>query len=140
MRRLLFLIAILGLLISGYMFTVYVLGGPILCGSGGCETVRASQYARLLGIPTPAYGLVFYFLLALGALLLSSQPKRAYWLLVLLTGTGLAVSAWLTYLEAFVIHAWCRWCVVSAGLSLVAFVIVWAKLATYTSTQRHDEH
>jgi uncharacterized membrane protein len=36
---------------------------------------------------------------------------------------GLAFSAYLTYLEAFVIHAWCQWCVVSAALAVLVFIL-----------------
>jgi uncharacterized membrane protein len=43
--------------------------------------------------------------------------------LLLLTGWGLVFSSWLTYLELFVIDAICQWCVVSAVLAAVLFVI-----------------
>jgi uncharacterized membrane protein len=43
-------------------------------------------------------------------------------LLVAGAGIGLAFSAYLTYLEAFVIHAWCRWCIVSATLAVLIFL------------------
>jgi uncharacterized membrane protein len=131
MRRILFIVAILGLLVSGYLVITHVFGGPILCAGHGCETVRASSYSHLLGIPTPFYGIVFYLLLATGALLWSTQPGQVALPLLVLTGVGLAMSAWLTYLEAFVIHAWCLWCVASALLSLAAFGIVWYTVPKY---------
>ncbi|MEX2055184.1 MAG: vitamin K epoxide reductase family protein [Candidatus Andersenbacteria bacterium] len=133
MRKLLFLIAIAGLLVSGYLFVAYTTGGPIRCGAhGGCEIVRASAYASIGGIPTPFYGIVFYFLLAVGALLLQGRyAAETNVLLHIHTGIGLLTSAWLSYLEAFVIEAWCRWCVVSALLSLIAFIVVWFKLPRY---------
>jgi uncharacterized membrane protein len=43
--------------------------------------------------------------------------------LLALTGWGVLFSGWLTYLELFVIHAICRWCVVSAVIALVLFVL-----------------
>jgi len=129
MRIPLFITAILGLLVSGYLFVTYTTGGPIICsGYHGCDIVRTSEYAELLGLPTPLYGLVFYFLLAVGALLSGAGTRR--WLqlpLSLLTGVGLLASGWFTYLEAFVIDAWCIWCVASAVLTVVAFWLVWRK-------------
>lgn len=127
MRIPLFSIAVLGLLVSGYLFVTYTSGGPIACGVGhGCDTVRASEYSSFFGIPTPAYGLVFYLVLAIAALLATPANRRwIRWPLSLLTGIGLAVSAGLTYIEAFVIDAWCVWCVVSALLALAAFILVW---------------
>lgn len=127
MRKVLFTIAILGLLVSGYLFIEYVTGGPIVCGKwGSCEAVRASAYAYLLGLPTPAYGLIFYSVLALGAILTTpTTAARLRLPLRLLTVIGVGTSIWLTYIEAFVIHAWCIWCVASAVLTVLAFVVVW---------------
>ncbi len=131
MRKILFTIAIVGLLVSGYLSIVYATQGPIPCSlHGGCEVVRASTYAHIFGISTPYYGVVYYVLLALGALLLTPLRKAALRIpLLVLTGMGLAVSIWLTYLEAFVIQAWCQWCLVSAVLTLLAFLVVWGTLS-----------
>jgi uncharacterized membrane protein len=118
MRQLLFAVAIAGLLVSGYLFITYTSGGPITCGLGhGCDTVRASEYASFFGVPTPVYGLVFYLLLAIGVII---RWQRG---LLLLTTGGLVVSAYLTYLEAFVVEAWCTWCVASAVITIAAFVL-----------------
>jgi len=43
--------------------------------------------------------------------------------LLLLTGWGALFSAWLTYLEGFAIHAWCQWCLISAAIATLLFVI-----------------
>lgn len=138
-RRVLFLVAIAGLAISGYLFVTYTTGAPILCGLDiGCDAVRASEYSSLLGLPTPLYGLVFYAALAAGAAFLPSWHSA--WLrlcLMVLTGIGVAVSAWLTYLEAYVIQAWCIWCIASAILTLVAFGLVWGKLTLYGTNGRN---
>jgi uncharacterized membrane protein len=47
--------------------------------------------------------------------------------LVLLTGWGVVFSAWLTYLEGRVIHAWCEWCISSAILVTIAFLLALAE-------------
>lgn len=114
--------AFLGLLLSGYLFIAYVSPEPIACVSGeGCKIAQQSDYAAFLDIPTPAYGMVFYFCLGtLGALWSEATKKRILPLLVLLCGSGFAVSLFLTYVEAFILEAWCSWCVASAILVLVA--------------------
>ncbi|HEX2166871.1 MAG TPA: vitamin K epoxide reductase family protein [Longimicrobiales bacterium] len=116
------LFALVGVLISAYM-TAYKLGllGTIACGTGGCETVQNSPWAVFLGLPVPMIGLVGYGLLMVTALL-GLQPRFEYdrrVAVVLLAAAviGAAFSAYLTYLEATVIHAWCRWCIVSAVLA-----------------------
>lgn len=138
MRKLLFLVAIAGLLVSGYLYVGYTEVGPIPCPlSGGCEVVRASQYAQFFGLPTPLYGVVFYLLLALGALLLPRYRAALRIPLLVLTGIGLAVSLYLSYLEAYVVRAWCTWCVVSAVLTVIAFGLAWATLGVQNSRHEH---
>lgn len=123
-RMALAVLALFGVLISIYML-LYHLGmiGSIVCGTGGCETVQNSPWSSFLGIPVPLIGLVGYAAL-LATALLGLQPRRIAdrrVALVLLTGAliAFAFSAYLTWLEAFVIHAWCRWCIASAVLTLL---------------------
>lgn len=136
--RILFVIALLGLVVSGYLLYTYVSGAPIVCGEGhGCDVIRSSIYSSFFGIPTPGHGVIFYSLLAYGAIMWKGdRTSTMARLLQILTGIGFAVTAWLTYLEAFVLEAWCRWCVVSAVLATFAFVIVWATILGYGTDKR----
>ena len=126
-RMVVVLAALLGLLVALYM-VAYAAGltGPILCNVGHCETVQNSRFSRIGGIPVAAFGAVGYLaLLTVG--LLGLQPKfiRARWVSLSLLGggvIGVGFSAYLTYLEAYVIHAWCQWCVSSAILAVLAFL------------------
>ena len=114
-------LAVVGLLISGYLTWVHYMGVAPVCvgGSGGCETVQTSSYATILGVPVAALGLVGYSGLLLAALL-RSEAGVYLGLLVALVGT--LFSAYLTYLELFVIHAICEWCVASAALMVGALI------------------
>ena len=118
-------IAFLGLLVSGYLFIEYASPNPIPCVSGrGCEVARASIYSSFLGIPTPAYGIIYYLALGfIGALWSDETKKKLTPFLIALVGSAVAVSAFLTYVEAYVIHAWCSWCVMSAILTLAAAIV-----------------
>lgn len=131
MRMSLFLVAMLGLIVSSRLLIAYTSSDPYVCSiDGGCDKVRLSEYASFFGVSTPVYGLVYYGLLALGVIALAVRPGDWWvkWGMILLTGVGLAVSVWLTYLEAFVILAWCYWCLASAILTLVAFALVWGNM------------
>lgn len=120
--------ALPGLFISAYLL-LYRMGlyGEIVCGSGSCETVQASEYALFLGLPVAGWGVAWYvavFLLAF----LSTQPRfaAAIWpprLLFLLAAGGLGFSGYLTYVELFVLDAICWWCVTSAVLTIVIFLL-----------------
>jgi uncharacterized membrane protein len=124
------LVALAGLFVATYL-TLYKLGliGTMSCAVGSCETVQLSRWATLLGLPVAVWGAGYYalvFALALAGVHGRLAESRGIALaLVLLTGWGLLFSAWLTYLELFVIDAICQWCVVSAVLAAVLFVICW---------------
>ena len=108
---------------------MYKLGmiGTLACGTGGCETVQLSKWATFVGLPVAVWGVFFYVALFLVALLGTMERYvDATWVshaLLGLTAWGVAFSAWLTYLELYVINAICRFCVVSAVLVAVLFVV-----------------
>jgi uncharacterized membrane protein len=127
------LLALLGLFVSAYL-ALYNLGAtPTLqCGIGGCERVQASEYAWFLGIPVALWGVGGYATI-LAVSILGVQPGRTGsrpigWALTGLAGIALLFSAYLTWLEAVVIEAWCQWCVVSAILVVLIFLLALADL------------
>ena len=88
--------------------------------------VQSSSCARVAGVPVALFGVVGYlalFVTALIGLQPSFLPKRNLSVLLAALATGgLLFTGYLTYLEAFVIHAWCRWCLGSAGIITVIWV------------------
>jgi len=122
------LLCLAGVFLSAYLW-LYKLGkiGTLACGSGGCETVQLSPYARFMGVEVSLIGLVGYVVLLVIALL-SLQPRfaAAGWpvqLLAALSGAAVLFAVYLTYLELFVIHAICRWCVTSAVIITLVFAL-----------------
>lgn len=118
-RQAIALLALIGLFISLYL-SLHRLGiiGALQCGTGGCETVQTSSYAVFLGIPVAFYGVAGYVALLVVSLV-GLQPswvsrREPIVLLAAMSALGLAFTVYLTYLELFVIHAICRWCVASA--------------------------
>lgn len=108
---------------------MYKLGmiGTLACTVGSCETVNLSRWATFLGIPVAVWGLGFYVVLFAVALLGTTERfVNETWVshaLLALTGWGVLFSAWLTYLELYVINAICIFCVVSAILVTVIFLV-----------------
>jgi uncharacterized membrane protein len=134
------LIAVLGILVATYL-TLYKLGyiGALTCNIGSCETVNTSKWAKFAGLPVAAWGLGFY-VTVFGVAVASIQPRfadsrGASVLLTVLTGWGVLFSAWLTYLELFVINAICQWCVVSAILVTIMFAVSLWDLRDYSATE-----
>ena len=129
-RQLVALVALVGLFVALYL-TLYKLGyiGEITCAVGSCEVVQTSRWATFLGLPVAAWGVGYYlsvFGIAMAGTTLRWEDSRGLSLVLLaLTTWGALFSLWLTYLELFVIDAICQWCVVSAILAVLLFVLAW---------------
>ncbi len=128
LARLQLILVVAGIGIAGYLTYVKLFAiEPYCAGVGNCEAVQTSPYAELLGVPVAIWGLLTY--LALLALVL---VKRSDWrdlghpagmAIFLVTLIGVIFSAYLTYLELFVIHAICPWCVASAVVMVALFIL-----------------
>ena len=126
-RILLAALSVAGLLMSAYLTWVHFLGVSPICltGSGGCEAVQTSRYAEIFGVPVAVLGLAGYAGLLLSALL-RGESGALLGLFVALV--SVLFSAYLTWLELFVIHAICQWCVTSAILMAASFLLTAARV------------
>ncbi|HUQ97941.1 MAG TPA: vitamin K epoxide reductase family protein [Gemmatimonadaceae bacterium] len=126
-------LALAGIFISLYL-TLYKIGivGELSCSIGSCETVNTSKWSKFLGLPVAAWGLLFY--LDMFAISVAGTSERLETsttisaVLVVQSAIGVAFSAWLTYLELAVIHAICIWCVTSAVIVTLIFLVSVADL------------
>jgi uncharacterized membrane protein len=127
LRVLLAAVAAAGLLVSAYLTWSQLRGvAPACVGSGsGCETVQTSRYAEILGFPVAALGLLAYAGLLLSAAI-GGERSALFGLFVALV--SVLFSAYLTYLELFVIGAICQWCVASAVLVVAALILTALRL------------
>ncbi len=126
MLVLLHLLAVLGLGMSSLLLVDYLRPLPLFCdGGGGCDVVRHSDFANLLGVPTPAFGVLFF----VGVLLLAMWPARR--LLVAWSAAGAAGALGFIAIQAFALHAFCKFCMVADGSTLALFALALA-------TRRHD--
>ncbi|MBZ5671757.1 MAG: thioredoxin domain-containing protein [Acidobacteriia bacterium] len=117
-------LSLLGLFDSLYLLWTYTSPSrPMVCLGTGCDAVRASAYSSLWGVPMPVFGVAGYALLAIVIVAESLASARlaqlARYALAGMTGVGFLVSLYLEYLQSFVIHAFCTWCVTS-GLVMTA--------------------
>ena len=121
-------LAVAGMLVSAYLTWVHLAGAEPVCGfgGGGCRAVQASPYAAVLGIPVPMLGLAGYAGLLLAAVL---RGEAGAYLGLLVALVGALFSAYLTYLEIFVIGAICQWCVASAAIMAGALLCAAGRVA-----------
>lgn len=134
-RRLDALIALsaIGVVIAAYL-TVVAFDNDVeaFCtGVGDCHRVQQSAYSQVAGVPVAALGLAMYAALLALSLALRTSPMRFRPATARLLRTwtfaiafaGVLYSAYLTYLELFVIDAICAWCVTSAALVTAIAVV-----------------
>jgi uncharacterized membrane protein len=120
-------LSLAGAAIAGYLTYTHYNQDALVCAVGQCGTVQSSTYATLGPIPIAALGLGMYLLL--GALawlrrtlrgpLTYEQATIASWGLAF---AGTLYAGYLTFVELFVIHAVCQWCVASAVIGLLILV------------------
>ncbi len=133
-RMLVAVLSLIGFFVALYLWAHNAgLTGPIVCGVGDCATVQSSPYAKIGPVPVSAIGVGGYtalFILALTGLQPPRRESRTIGAL-LLGGSagGVAFSAYLTYLEAAVIQAWCQYCVASAIIITLIFFATLPEIA-----------
>jgi len=114
-------LAALGLALAAYLTYVHYNGLKVLClSSGGCETVQASRWAKLAGVPVALIGMIGYASILLS---LFVKGENGALLTLALVVIGWGFSAYLTYRELFTINAICQWCVGSAVIMTLLLVV-----------------
>ena len=118
MVLLLYLLGLVGLGTSSLLLVDYLRPLPIFCdGGGGCDIVRQSEYAQIIGIKTPVLGVAFF----VGVLLLALWPARR--LLLAWTGAGALAALSFLAVQAFVLHAFCKFCIVADTTTVAVFLV-----------------
>ena len=107
----------------------YAMSASAFCDVGekfNCDIVNRSEYSRVMGIPVAGIGMAGYGVLLALATVYRSRAETPLRLLVAAVG-GLGFALYLTYVEAYVLEAWCILCLSSlaiiAGIAVLAGVM-----------------
>lgn len=123
-----------GLADATYLTVLALTGETAACsGQAGCFEVLGSAYARVAGIPVAAFGVLGYFSAFTFATLAAFSYARARVLFTLTVGVLFGATLWLLYVQAFLLHAFCRYCLFSAAIS---FLLMGLVVATPSSRNR----
>lgn len=113
-----------GLLDSGYLTIKHLQGSYIRCGDE-CSAVLGSRYAEgIAGIPLAGFGAMAYAGVIIAALAAAAGSPIGRRFLAVIAPLMALVSLWLLYLQAFVIHAFCKYCLASAAASFILASLV----------------
>jgi uncharacterized membrane protein len=118
------IVALFGLADGIYLTIEHVTGRTAQCiASSGCQDVLSSKYAAMGPIPLASLGALAYFTAFSTALLAAFGYAKCSALFAWLVGLMFAMTLWLLYLQACVLHAFCDYCLFSAGVTTVLTVI-----------------
>lgn len=130
-------LSILGFLDSLYLLIFKLSKNNAMClGNGDCSTVNASRYSTIYGIPVSLLGMIAYLaIIVLLVMELKNMLTRENSNLLVfgLSLVGVLFSAYLTYIELYVIFAICPFCVASAVIITLIFIISIIRLARASS-------
>ena len=120
------IVAVAGLADATYLTVQALTGETLSCGgSPDCFRVLGSPYAKLRGIPVAMLGALAYFTAFTLATFAAFGYSRAPRFLALTVGAMFLMTIWLLYVQAFLLHAYCRYCLFSAAITfLIAGLLI----------------
>ena len=119
------LFCLFGLADATYLTVLALTGETAACGGQtGCFEVLGSAYARVAGIPVASFGVAGYFSAFTFATFAAFNFARARMFFTLTVGVLFAATLWLLYVQAFLLHAFCRYCLFSAAITFLLMGLV----------------
>lgn len=117
-------LSFLGFLDASFLTAEHYLGGTVPCSLGQCEAVLNSSYSTAWGVPVAIFGALFYFFVLASAFFVWETGKKEITGLLLPAGfLAFLASFYFVYLQFFVLHALCWYCLFSALLSTAIFIV-----------------
>lgn len=122
------LLALAGFFLATYIRSTKNKVTPLVCPlEGSCEEVIFSKYSTILGVPIENVGMAYYFLTAtayiLSILFPPMMPSWIPYLILIASACAFIFSMYLTAVQAVLLKHWCTWCLMSAGLCTLIFIL-----------------
>jgi len=126
------LVSLIGLADSIYLTVEHLSGRSVRCTiTSGCSEVLSSPYATVRGFPLAGLGALAYFVVFSLATLAAFGYRIVNNLLTLIVAAMFLTTLWLLYLQAFVIHHFCQFCLLSALVtSTLTALVIYVQLKT----------
>ncbi len=120
------IVSVAGLADATYLTVQALTGETLSCGgSPDCFRVLGSAYAKVDGIPVALIGALAYFSVFTFATFAAFGYARVRRFLALMVGVMFLATLWLLYVQAFLLHAYCRYCLFSAAITfLIAGLLI----------------
>ena len=119
------IVSLAGLADAIYLAVQALTGETLSCGgSPDCFRVLGSSYARVAGVPVAMFGALAYFSVFSFATFAAFGYARAQKFLMLTVGAMFLATLWFLFVQAFLLHAYCRYCLFSAAITFLLAGIV----------------
>lgn len=118
------IVSLVGLGDAIYLTVQHVTGLTLRCTLSGCNEVLGSAYAKIGPVPLAGLGVVAYFVVFSLATLAAFHYRGAVSLLRVVVAIMFLTTLWLLYLQGFVIHHFCQYCLLSAAVTTCIAIVV----------------
>ena len=113
-------ISLVGLADATYLSVQALTGETLGCGgSPDCFRVLGSSYSRVAGVPVALFGALAYFSVFTFAIFAVFGYRRARTFLILTIAAMFLATLWFLYVQSFLLHAYCRYCLFSAAITFL---------------------
>jgi uncharacterized membrane protein len=117
-------LALIGFCDASYLSAEHFAGAIPPCTLHGCETVLTSAYSVVAGVPIALLGAIYYLALLVLYFIYFQEKKTAVLVFALVVSVlGFLSDLWFVSAQAFIVHAWCQYCLLSATVSTIIFII-----------------
>jgi uncharacterized membrane protein len=119
------LLALVGLGDAVYLTVEHLTGASLQCSiTHGCAEVLGSRFATVGGFPLASFGAAAYFMVFSLATLSTFGYAGARKFLLPIVAVMFLFTLWLLYVQAFILHAFCQYCLLSAATTTLLTIIV----------------
>lgn len=136
-------VAFLGFLDASYLSIEHYMGKVVECSGSffnDCGTVTTSTYSKILGIPVAYLGALYYLsFVILGIAMLDTKKLWLAKYAGIFSIAGLLASIYFVSLQAFVLDAFCLYCMVSATTSTILFILGMRMLQLVRREERNTQ-
>ena len=119
------IVATVGFLDAAYLTIEHYRGGVVPCSiTSGCEQVLTSPYATIFGVPIALIGAIYYLSILLASIsFLEGGSMVGVRYIVSIGAVGFLISLWLMYIQAFILHYFCQYCLLSFAITTTLFIL-----------------
>jgi len=119
-------LSILGIIDSIYLFYKHKRKQPLACPlNTDCNAVMNSKWSTTFGIRNELFGAIYYLIILIGAFVLYyNYISMIHYILIAFSSLALLFSAFLMYLQKYIIKEYCFYCIISAILTFLIFIVI----------------